>query len=152
MVVLQVKAKEEEFLTLHPLNGPREAIEGEEIEFSTRLTRVTGRSKVNELRVDVEAHYADDIDQDQGQLPPQVIYVAKQAEIVYRFRPDSQEATPEEHRQGLMKRELTVIHPLSRGESHNPQVTKVFFRSAAQLRACRPSCANLTGQHSGLDT
>src|SRR6266702_2032253 len=78
MVVLRVKAREEELLMLHPISGPKEAIEGEEIEFRMRLTRVAGRSKVNELRVDVEASYGDDIDQGHGQLPPQVLYITTQ--------------------------------------------------------------------------
>src|SRR5260370_17794013 len=115
MVVLRVKAREEELLILHPINGPKEAVEGEEIEFRMRLTRVAVKSKVNELRVDVEASYGDDIEQGRGQLPPQVLYVAKQDEVIYRFRPDPQEATAEEHRQGLMKQELIIIIPYREG-------------------------------------
>ncbi len=38
-----------------------------------------------------------------------MLYIAKQGEVIYRFRPDPQEATTEEHRLGLMKRELTII-------------------------------------------
>ena len=109
MVVLQVKAREEEPLTLHPIFGPKEVVEGEEVECSMLLTRAAGRSKASELRVDIEASYGDGNEQSQKQLPPQVLYVAKQDEVVYRFRPDPQEATAEEHRQGLMKRELTII-------------------------------------------
>jgi len=42
MVVLQVKAREEEeLLTLHPITGPKEVVEGEEVEFRMRLTRAT---------------------------------------------------------------------------------------------------------------
>jgi hypothetical protein len=109
MVVLQVKAREEEPLMLHPILGPKEVVEGEEVECRMLLTRAAEKSKASELRVDIEASYGDGNEQSQKQLPPQVLYVAKQDEVVYTFRPDPQEANAEEHRQGLMKRELTII-------------------------------------------
>ena len=149
MVVLRVKAKEEELLILHPISGPKEAIEGEEIEFRMCLVRVAGRSKVNELRVDVEANYGDDIDQDQGQLPPQVLYVAKQDEVVYRFRPDAQEATAEEHRQGLMKRELSIIIRYREGNRTIRKLQKYPFAvrldSERVIRRVPTSLGNILG-------
>jgi PglZ domain len=149
MVVLQVKAREEELLTLHPINGPKEAVEGEEIEFRMRLTRTAGRSKANELRVDVEASYGDDIEQGQGQLPPQVLYVAKQNEVVYRFRPDHQEATTEEHRQGLMKRELTIIIRYREGNRTIRKLQKYPFavrlNSERVIRRVPASLGNILG-------
>ncbi len=149
MVVLQVKAREEELLILHPINGPKEAVEGEEIEFRMRLTRVAGRSKVNELRVDVEASYGDDIEQGQGQLPPQVLYVAKQDEVIYRFRPDPQEATAEEHRQGLMKRELTIIIRYREGNRTIRKLQKYPFavrlNSERVIRRVPTSLGNILG-------
>ncbi len=149
VVVLQVKAKEEELLILHPINGPKEAVEGEEIEFSMRLTRVVGRGKVNELRVDVEAGYGDDLDQGQGSLPPQVLYVAKQGEVIFRFRPDPQEATPEEHRQGLMKRELTIVIRYREGNRTMRKLQKSSFAvrldSERVVRRVPNSLGNILG-------
>ncbi len=149
MMVLQVKAKEEELLILHPINGPKEAVEGEEIEFSMRLTRVLGRGKVNELRVDVEASYGEDLDQGQGSLPPQVLYVAKQGEVIFRFRPDPQEATPEEHRQGLMKRELTIVIRYREGNRTMRKLQKSSFAvrldSERVVRRVPNSLGNILG-------
>jgi hypothetical protein len=149
MVVLRVKAREEELLTLHPIIGPKEAVEGEEIEFSMRLTRVVGRGKVNELRVDVEASYDDDIDQGQGQLPPQVLYITTQGEVVYRFYPNPQEATPEEHRQGLMKRELTIIIRYREGNRTIRKLQKYPFavrlNSERVVRRVPTSLGNILG-------
>jgi uncharacterized membrane protein len=43
-------------------------------------------------------------------LPQQIHYVTQQeTEIRYRFCPDVSTATEEEHRQGFMRRELTVV-------------------------------------------
>ncbi len=149
MVVLQVKAREEELLTLHPINGPKEVVEGEEIEFRMRLTRVAGRSKANELRVDIEAGYGDDIEQGRAQLPPQVLYIAKQGEVVYRFQPDPQEATPEEHRQGLMKRELTIIIRYREGNRTIRKLQKHSFavrlNSERVVRRVPTSLGNILG-------
>jgi hypothetical protein len=149
MVVLQVRAREEELLTLHPINGPKEAVEGEEIEFSMRLTRVVGRGKVNELRIDVEASYGGDIDQDQGQLPPQVLYITTQGEVIYRFRPDPREATAEEHRQGLMKRELTIIIRYQEGKRILRKLQRCSFAvrldSERVIRRVPTSLGNILG-------
>ena len=149
MVVLQVRAREEELLTLHPINGPKEAVEGEEIEFSMRLTRVVGRGKVNELRIDVEASYGGDIDQDQGQLPPQVLYITTQGEVIYRFRPDPREATAEEHRQGLMKRELTIIIRYQEGKRILRKLQRYSFAvrldSERVIRRVPTSLGNILG-------
>jgi len=149
MVVLQVKAREEELLTLHPINGPKEVVEGEEIEFRVRLSRATGRSKASELRIDVEASYGDDIEQDRAQLPPQVLYIAKQGEVVYRFRPDPQEATAEEHRQGLMKRELTIVIRYREGNRTIRKLQKhplaVRLNSERVVRRVPTSLGNILG-------
>ncbi len=149
MVVLQVKAREEELLTLHPIDGPKEVVEGEEIEFSMRLTRAGGRSKTSELRVDIEASYGDDIERNLAQLPPQVLYVAKQDEVVYRFRPDPQEATSEEHLQGLMKRELTIIIRYREGNRTIRKLQKCPFavrlNSERVVRRVPTSLGNILG-------
>ena len=149
MVVLQVKAREDELLTLHLINGPKEAVEGEEVEFRMRLTRAIGRSKVNELRVDVEASYSDDVEQTKGQLPPQVLYIARQDEVVYRFRPDPQQATAEEHRQGLMKRELTITIRYREGSRTMRKLQKCPFAvrldSERVIRRVPTSLGNILG-------
>jgi hypothetical protein len=50
MVVLQVKAREEELLILHPINGPKEAVEGEEIE-SRKLQKYPFAVRLDSERV-----------------------------------------------------------------------------------------------------
>lgn len=114
MVILQVKAKAEEILKFLPIAGPKEVVEGEEIEFRMRVERPK-KSSTNELRIDVEASYSQE--QDRYPLPKQVLYVPKEGkEIIYRFRPDPDDATPEEHRQGVMKRELMLVVRYKAGE------------------------------------
>ncbi len=149
MVVLQVKAREEELLTLQPINGPKEVIEGEEIEFRMRLIRTaTGKNAASELRVDVEASYG--LEPDQSPLPPQVLFVPKQGiEVVYRFRPDPDEATPEEQRQGLMKRELTIVVRYREGNRVKRKLQKhpfaVRLNSERVVRRVPTSLGNILG-------
>ena len=66
-----------------------------------------------ELRIEVEASYA--ADRARFPLPGQVIYLPAQgAEVVYRFRPDPEDATTDERRAGLMRRTL-IITAATRG-------------------------------------
>jgi hypothetical protein len=108
MVVLRVKPVDEGLMTVGGITGPSEAVEGEEIEFRLHLAsaaRVAERG--GELRVDVDAVYSRD--PDKHPLPPQALYVAAQGvDVVYRFRPDSSDATDEERRAGTMERVLTI--------------------------------------------
>ena len=108
MVALRVKPIEEGLLALDSISGPKEVVEGEEIEFRMRINRTAhGSSKREELRVDIEATYSRD--PSERPLSPQVLYISSQGtEVVYRFRPDPNDATDEERRQGTMERTLTI--------------------------------------------
>ena len=83
------------------------------------------------------------------QLPPQVLYIAKQGEVVYRFRPDPQEATTEEHRLGLMKRELTIIIRYREGNRTIRKLQKHSFavrlNSERVVRRVPTSLGNILG-------
>lgn len=108
MVVMRVKPREEGLLTLSVISGPQEVVEGEDAEFRMRLDRrnsSTGRT--DELRVEVEATWSRD--PAQFPLPAQILYVPTQGgEVLYRFRPDPEDATDDERRQGVMERTLTI--------------------------------------------
>lgn len=108
MLVLRVKSREEGLLILDPISGPREAVEGKEVEFRMRLNRgIRGTARADELRVDVGASYSRE--PECFPLPHQVLYIPTQGgEVIYRFRPDPDNATEEERRQGTMKRVLTI--------------------------------------------
>jgi hypothetical protein len=59
------------------------------------------------MRVDVEAVYAHN--PEQYTLPRQVLYVTgRGADVIYRFRPDPNDATEEERREGAMTRTLAI--------------------------------------------
>lgn len=123
MIVLQVKEPGEAFLTLQAIQGPAEVVEGEEAAFRMRLGRGGEKKKVQrELRVDVEASYrGSDENQEAIVLPQQVIYVTQAGgEVIYRFCPDPAKATDEEHRQGVMQRELALVVRYREGD----QVTR----------------------------
>jgi len=108
MVVLKVKQQEEGLILLGEISGPNEAVEGEEVEFRLVLSRAdkeTGRGE--EIRVDVGAIYSRE--PEERPLPNQVLYVPpKGTEVIYRFRPDPQDATVDERKQGIMERTLTI--------------------------------------------
>lgn len=108
MVVLQVKQQEEGLVSLGAISGPKEAVEGEKLEFRLDLNRTDkDRGTGDEVRVDVEATYSRE--PEQRSLPNQVLYVpAKGTEVVYNFRPDPNDATVEERKQGMMERTLTI--------------------------------------------
>jgi len=108
MVVLRVKQKEEGILILDSISGPKEAVEGENLEFRLSLNRTDKDvGEGDELRVDIGATYS--LEPDQRPLPPQVLYVpGKGTEVVYRFRPDPNDATVDERKQGMMERTLTI--------------------------------------------
>jgi hypothetical protein len=118
MAVLQVKPKLDDFLTLTAIEGPSEVLEGEEAEFSLRLLRGKPNKKsTQEIRVDIEASYSSPEGEALVLLPQQIHYVAQQqVEIRYRFSPDVSKATEEEHRQGFMRRELTLVARYRDGE------------------------------------
>jgi len=108
MVVLQVKEREEGLLILEEIIGPQEAIEGEEIEFHLPMRKSHEYvGKEEEVRVDLDGTWSRE--PGERSLPRQVIYVAEhEVEAVIRFRVDSDDATPEERKNGFMGRNLTL--------------------------------------------
>ena len=107
MAVLRVRDKDEGLLVLHELTGPTEVVEGQEAQFRMRLGRTPRAGLFEELRVDVEATYAQHPEQES--LREQVLYVGSQgAEVVYSFRPDPNDAADSERRSGEMLRTLTL--------------------------------------------
>ncbi|MGA9772838.1 MAG: PglZ domain-containing protein [Blastocatellia bacterium] len=108
MIALRVRARDEGLLTLDPINGPSEVVEGEEIVFSVRMNPTKdGNAREVEIRVEVEATYSRN--PERFSLPKQVLYLPSQhPEILYRFTPDTEEATESEQRQGVMTRTFTV--------------------------------------------
>jgi len=108
MIILKVRSQDQGLLSLGPLSGPMEVVEGEMIEFKMRISRRPGGVLfADELRVDVDARYA--ADTEQFSLPHQVIYLGGGDEtITFNFRPDVGDASDTERRKGLMQRVLTV--------------------------------------------
>jgi len=107
MAVFKVREKDEGLLILDEIVGPAEVVEGQEAEFRIRLGRSPGAGLFEELRVDVEGSYASDPERES--LRNQVLYVSPLgADVVYRLKPDPQDATVEERRQGIMERTLAI--------------------------------------------
>jgi hypothetical protein len=107
MVVLQVRSMENDLLSVGKITGPQEVVEGEEAEFriNIRMNRVVGGTY--ELQVNAEGCSGPDPERDS--LPQQVKYVTeKGADIVFRFVPNTENATIEERRCGMVKRTLSV--------------------------------------------
>lgn len=114
MVVLKVRPRSEGTLTLGPLEGSAEVLEGEEGVFRLRLRR-GAQSGADDLRVDLEAQISAGAQADLEAaerivtLPAQVLLVAPGgAEALLRVRPDPAWASPEERRAGELRRLLTV--------------------------------------------
>lgn len=103
MAVLQVRQHEEGLIALDPIIGPKEVIEGEEIEYRMRIRQSSSSNASEEVRVDVTATYKRDIEA--AQLSRQVLYVSQTqgTEAVVRFQPDIEDATDEERKKGLME-------------------------------------------------
>ena len=107
VAVFKVREKDEGLLILDDIVGPAEVIEGREAEFRLRLARSPGAGLFEELRVDVEGSYAREPEHESPRN--QVLYVSYQgADVVYRLKPDTQDATVEERQQGVMERTLAI--------------------------------------------
>ncbi len=108
MTVATVKADDGALFSLGPIQGPRESVEGEPVEFSVRVAPDPDRMKKDdELRIEVEAFYG--TGDSRRDLNDQVLYVPPEGEnVVYAFKPDPQSASEEERRDGTMVRKLTV--------------------------------------------
>lgn len=106
MVVLRVKARDQGLLVLDAIMGLSQGVEGQEVTFTLPL-RLAPSAGLDELRVDVEAHYGNE--SAQTALARQVLYVSAQPQtIVYTFTPDTQNATDDERHNGEMQRTLTI--------------------------------------------
>jgi len=127
MVVLKVRSHDEGLLRIEEPVGPAEVVEGEEIEFKIRVRKAAAKTLLDEdLRVDVEATYSREAES--NTLPHQVVYVsAKGTDVSFKFVPMSDEATPEERKQGTMERTFTVTVSYHDGKRMSRQVrTKKF--------------------------
>jgi len=108
MVVMKVKPQDEGILVLDEIVGPKDIVEGEEIDLKLKMYRSKkGDGKADDLRVDIEASYS--ADSEPVDLPAQVLFVtSKGTDCIVNFKPDTAGATPDERREGAMKRTLTV--------------------------------------------
>ncbi|MBI4318415.1 MAG: PglZ domain-containing protein [Chloroflexi bacterium] len=108
MVVLRVKSREEGSLVFEPIIGPKEVVEGEELDFRLRFKRTPQSGAVpDDVKVEIEGTYSREADHLTFQR--RVVFVpASGTEVPYRFRPDPSDITIDERRQGAMERTLTI--------------------------------------------
>jgi hypothetical protein len=148
MAVLKVRSKDEGLLILDDIIGPSEVVEGQEAEFRLRIRRAVGAGLFDEVRVDVEASYLRD--PDRKSLPNQVLYVPPQgADVLYRFTPDTQDASEEERCGGIMERTLaiTVIYRDGRRTIRKSRITRLTVRLNSEriIRRVPPHLGNILG-------
>ena len=149
MIVLRVKPPEEGLVTLDDITGPNEVLEGEEIEFRMPLNRNPREGAEQEgVRVDVTATYGQG--PDEHHLQPQVLYVPlKGTEVVYRFRPNANDAKDEERKRGTMERVLiiTVSYRDGRRTSRKSRTHRFSIRlnSEKVIRRVPPHLGNILG-------
>ena len=106
MIVMRVKSPEEGLLVLGAITGPTEVIEGEEAEFRLPVKPAKAQ-KAQDVRVEAHATYQGK--EDAPPLPHQIQYVSGDgAEMVFRFRPDTDAASEGERRAGVMERTLRI--------------------------------------------
>jgi hypothetical protein len=126
MVVMKVKTREKGLLTLDPISGPNEALEGEEVVFRLQLHRTASHKDDEDLAVEVEATCTSlEVGEETSRyedaqplnLPRQLLYISSQsterpterpAEVIYRFKPGREQATLSELQHERMKRLLTI--------------------------------------------
>ena len=108
MVVMQAKSPEAGELKIDAINGPKESVEGEEIEFSILVSSPDLGKASKGLRVDVVANYS--YADENFSLPQKVIYPSSSAEekIVYQFLPDLTALSPEDRSKGEVKTTFMV--------------------------------------------
>ena len=107
MVVLQVKPPDAGELKIE-LRGPKEAVEGEELELSIMLNRPDDRKSSRDLRVDIEASY--NCGQEEIALCQKVAYLSalSEEEVVYRFVPDMTKLSASERLKEDIKTTITI--------------------------------------------
>lgn len=107
MVVLKVKQPDLGLLSLGPVQGPQDVLEGDMAEFSARIEYQAAQLFAEDIRVEARANYA--LDAEQYSLPAQVLYVGSEGELIsVAFKPNAEDATAEERRQGVMTRLFTL--------------------------------------------
>jgi len=149
MVVLKVKKHEEGLLVLDDITGPQEVIEGEEVEFHLPISISTRpAAKDKEVRADVDATWS--CEPGERPLPRQALYVSSQAaDVIIRFRPDPNDASVEERKEGVMERTLTVTVSYREGYriSRKMQSRKFTVRLNSEqiVRRVPPSLGNILG-------
>ncbi|MFZ2399750.1 MAG: PglZ domain-containing protein [Smithella sp.] len=149
MIVLKVKKHEEGLLILDDITGPQEVIEGEEVEFRLPISMSSHLAlKDEEVRTDVDATWS--CEPGSKPLPRQVLYVSSQGvEAIIRFRPDPNDATLEERKEGLMKRTLTVTVSYREGYRISRKIQSrkftVRLNSEQIVRRIPPSLGNILG-------
>ncbi|MCF7634651.1 MAG: PglZ domain-containing protein [Dehalococcoides mccartyi] len=106
MLAMRVKGPEEGLLIISPITGKIDLIEGEEAEF--RMTvHLTQSHKNQEVRIESQATYQEK--EDTSFLPNQIQYISTAGgEIVYRFIPNTSDASDDERKLGLMERSLKI--------------------------------------------
>ncbi|MEI7557059.1 hypothetical protein [Candidatus Chlorohelix sp.] len=152
MVVMKVKTREKGLLTLDPISGPNEALEGEELVFRLQLHRTTSRTSSRnqkdgeDLAVEVEAtctslEVGEETEDAQPlNLPRQLLYLSRQegerpAEVIYRFKPGREQATLSELQHERMKRLLTIT--ISYREGRRTVRKSQSLRFTVQLKSER---------------
>lgn len=149
MVVLKVKKHEEGLLILDNITGPPEVIEGEEIEFHLPISKSMHlAAKEKEIRADIDATWS--CEPGNRPLPRQVFYVSAQGmEAIIRFKPDPDDATSEERKQGVMERTLTVTVSYREGYRISRKIQSrkftVRLNSEQIVRRIPPSLGNILG-------
>jgi hypothetical protein len=135
MIVLRVKDKEEGLINLSDIKGNFEILEGEEIEFSLKITLTDkGKEKDEEIKVDVDGAYG--AGQIKETLPDQILYVSEKGEnIIYRFKPAMNSVTAEERRKGLVERTLTITVKYWDLDKKKSFRKSRFFRFAVRLNS-----------------
>jgi hypothetical protein len=149
MIVLKVKKHEEGLLILDAITGPHEVIEGEEVVFCLPINKSSQHSvKDEDVRSDLDATWS----REPGErpLPRQVLYVSSHGtEATLRFKPDADDATVEERKDGVMERMLTVTVSYKEGYRTSRKIQSCKFtvrlNSEQVVRRIPPSLGNILG-------
>lgn len=116
MVVMKVKPQEKGLISLDIILGPSEINEGDEIAFQFFIqNHVKSTLSGSEIRVDIEASY--NSQENSKQLPAKVLYVPAwgKIEFLYRFTIESQEASEDERKAGIMTRKFSLTAKYKEG-------------------------------------
>lgn len=111
MVVLRMKPRGAG-VNFHSISGPKEVLEGQEVELRLHFSRSKATEKASEseptdLRTDIEASYA--YGEERRQLPRQVLFLGiGEKEVSYCFSFDTNDISLEERRIGIAERVINV--------------------------------------------